>query len=132
MRKSLLITLVCTALVGVFLLPNLYAVDVPGDMVIKPPEEVKARKAPVEFSHAKHGDIDCTKCHHMWDGKAEIQPCTDSGCHDIFKPKPNERRSIEYYYNAYHEQCYKTCHMDLKKAGKPTGPTSCNDCHPNN
>jgi hypothetical protein len=134
MKKSLLVTLACAALVGVFLLPNLYATDAPDTLTIKPPEGVRARKSPVEFSHVKHKDLDCTKCHHMWDGKseAEIQPCTDSGCHDVFKPNPKERRSIKYFYNAYHDQCYKGCHMDLKKAGKPTGPTGCNGCHPRN
>ncbi|MFP4167337.1 MAG: cytochrome c3 family protein [Desulfonatronovibrionaceae bacterium] len=130
MKKSLIVTLACTTLIGVFMLSNLYATDVPDELTIQPPEEVNARKSAVDFSHDSHEDIDCTKCHHMWDGESDIQPCMDSGCHDIVKPNPKERRSIEYYYNAYHDMCYKGCHMDQKKAGEPTGPTSCNGCHP--
>jgi len=131
MKKSLFVALVCAALVGAFVLPNLYAVDVPDDMLLKAPAGVKMKKAPVPFSHkGAHKGIECTKCHHTWDGKSPIKKCTDAGCHDIAKAKGKDRKSIKYFYTAYHKLCMKGCHKELKKAGKKTGPTSCNGCHP--
>lgn len=131
MKRSWLVGVLAALVAGLFLIPNLWAVDAPkGDIMLKAPAGVKAKKAPVKFSHAEHAAFDCTKCHHEWDGKAAIKKCTDAGCHDIFKAKGKDKKSIKYYYNAYHDMCMKGCHKDLKKAGKETGPTACNGCHP--
>ena len=93
----------------------------------------KATKAPVAFSHAKHKAVECTKCHHKWDGKAAKadMKCASKGCHDNMASKKAGENS---YYNAYHDMKAENsclgCHKAMKKAGKPTGPNACNDCHP--
>jgi hypothetical protein len=133
MRKLVIVTLTCAALVLAFVLPSLHAVDAPADMQIQVPAGGKATKAPVAFSHAKHKATECTKCHHKWDGKtagADMK-CSSKGCHDNMVSKKAGENS---YYNAYHDMKAETsclgCHKAMKKAGKPTGPNACNDCHP--
>ncbi|WP_462324565.1 cytochrome c3 family protein [Desulfoplanes sp.] len=129
MKKSLLVSLFSLAMICMFAVPSVFAVDAPaGEMLIKAPEGAKTRKSPAPFSHEKHAELDCTACHHTWDGNGPIKKCTDSGCHDSLSRDRDNK--IKYYKEAYHESCYKGCHKDRKKAGETTGPTSCRDCHP--
>jgi len=131
MKKSLLVSLFCAALLCMFAVPSAFAVEAPaGDMMITAPEGAKTKKKPVAFSHVKHGEFKCQDCHHTWDGKAPIKKCTDSGCHDIVAAKGKDKKDIKYFETAFHNSCYKGCHKDLKKAGKKTGPTACGKCHP--
>jgi hypothetical protein len=104
------------------------------DLIIKPPEVVKAKKNPVLFSHVIHEDVSCTDCHHTSTEenliKGNLKGCMSEGCHDLFIAKETkDRRSIKNYQNAYHESCYKGCHRTKKKEGLKAGPTGCNDCH---
>jgi hypothetical protein len=141
MKKSLLISLVCAALLSFIAVPMLSAADVPGDdYIISPPEGMKTKPgkdgAPgklqkaVPFPHSKHAEIECADCHHTMeaDGGA-IKGCMDAGCHDSleFRDKDNAK-DIKLVENAYHKQCMD-CHKDLRKEKKPTGPTACGKCH---
>ncbi|WP_319780925.1 cytochrome c3 family protein [Maridesulfovibrio sp.] len=131
MKKTLLISMVTAALVCVFALPSLYAVDAPGDMVLKAPAGAKMTKSPVAFSHKGHTALDCAKCHHKWDGKGEIKNCSVEGCHaDTSKEGKKKPTS---FYSAFHAKADTSCvgcHKAMKKAKKATGPTKCGDCHP--
>ncbi len=102
-------------------------------------------KGLVTFSHKKHNadyKVPCAECHHAYaDGKNtwkegdEVQKC--GACHTEAKapagadaPKLSEEEKIQkYYYSAIHENC-AGCHRALKKEAKPTGPTTCKECHP--
>lgn len=131
MKKTLLISMVTAALVCLFALPALYAVDAPGDLSIKVPAGVKATKTPVAFSHKGHAALDCKVCHHTWDGTSPIKKCDAAGCHiDTSKKGKKEPTS---YYSAFHagkDHSCVGCHKALKKAKKATGPTKCSACHP--
>jgi hypothetical protein len=102
------------------------------------------KKSLVTFSHKKHNvdyGIACADCHHTYtDGKNTwkegdpVQACEE--CHTGGKPAASEAKGMSdedkikgYLYYAIHENC-KGCHTALKKEGKPTGPTSCSQCHP--
>ncbi len=131
MKKTLLICMVAAALVCAFALPSLYAVDAPGDMVLKAPAGAKMTKAPVDFSHKGHAALDCTKCHHTWDGKAAVKKCSAEGCH-VDTSKKGKKKPTSFY-SAFHSKKDMSCvgcHKALKKAKKATGPTKCGDCHP--
>ena len=80
----------------------------------------------VTFIHKKHAEtlkIDCLKCHHTWK-KGET---TGKFCKDCHKAQA-EGKTISAK-DAYHQDCYKGCHSEAKKADKPAGPTVCNKCH---
>ncbi|MFP4072340.1 MAG: cytochrome c3 family protein [Desulfovibrionales bacterium] len=133
--KKLVISLISGALLCAFVIPSLYAVDVPADMVLKAPEGVEMKQSPVDFSHTTHADLECTACHHEWDGESEVQSCSAEGCHDIFEAKsPKDKRDPRFFYNAWHDRKSEIscvgCHAALKKAGEATGPIGCADCHP--
>lgn len=103
----------------------------PADLKLGPPEGIKATKTMVHFSHAKHeaAKIECTSCHHTWDGKnAEIKSCAATGCHD----QPG-KKGQNAYYTAFHtkksDQSCLGCHKIMKKNGKVV-PVSCKQCHP--
>jgi hypothetical protein len=121
-----------------------------GKIVLKAPQEVQAKRSPVEFPHARHFDISCASCHHTWGLTEPVVGCMTSGCHDQAQaPKKkagepaSEDDAITYFKSAYHKLCI-TCHKDIKaknlelqkslrspSAKLPkTGPTSCSDCHP--
>jgi hypothetical protein len=121
-----------------------------GNITIKAPEGVEAKRSAVDFPHAQHFDIACITCHHTWGRTEPISGCMTSGCHDLAelpKAKPGEPRddeaNIAYFKAAYHKLCIN-CHKEnkvknlaLQKAlttlNKPlpkTGPTSCSECHP--
>lgn len=121
-----------------------------GKITLKPPESVDAKRAPVEFNHPLHFEINCNRCHHMWDKDSEIVSCGTSGCHELtesplkaggseFEGEP----AVLYYKNAYHTLCIG-CHKEIKADNKKlelskgtlpdqlpaTGPTGCIQCHP--
>jgi hypothetical protein len=126
-------TVTITAMLAAVLLAGLSvsAQNAPVDvMLIEAPNPDKARKAPVEFSHQAHKDVekDCLACHHKWDETGDPPPCTE--CHDNM----DDKRSEDSFYMAFHNRrsaisCVG-CHGALKKAGKGAGPTKCSDCHP--
>ncbi|MFW6324500.1 MAG: cytochrome c3 family protein [Desulfovibrionales bacterium] len=134
MKKLFVLMLAAAALCAYAVLGTAATVEVPGDMVLAAPEGVTAKQAPVPFSHESHSAVECTSCHHTWDGEGEIQSCMAEGCHDMIEAKsPQDRRDIAFYYNAFHDRMAEPscvgCHNNLKKAGKGTGPTGCKDCH---
>ena len=121
-----------------------------GNITIKAPEGVEAKRSAVDFPHAQHFDIACITCHHTWGGTEPISGCMTSGCHDLAelpKAKPGEPRddesNIAYFKAAYHKLCIN-CHKEnkvknlalqkalttMKKPLPKTGPTSCSECHP--
>ncbi|MBN2808344.1 MAG: cytochrome c3 family protein [Deltaproteobacteria bacterium] len=82
-----------------------------------------AKKPAVTYSHAKHTVAvpDCKACHHTWSGEGAPKKCGE--CHTA----KAEGKKLDMK-GALHKNC-KGCHSDMKKAGKKTGPTGCNDCH---
>jgi hypothetical protein len=147
MKKQSLLVLLATALGVVFLFAGVYATQEPADtMTMESKLFPKHKKSIVTFTHKKHNvdyAIACADCHHVYkDGKNvwkegdEVQRC--DACHSEAKaPKPKEgeaklskeEKIKKYYYSAIHENC-AGCHKELKKEAKPTGPTTCKDCHP--
>ena len=126
MKRTLLISLMCAALVCVFALPSLWAVDAPGgEIILKAPAGAKATKAPVAFTHANHKQ-DCKVCHHKWDGSGAVKGCSAEGCHvDASKAAKKDPKG---FYQAWHAKGSKSCvgcHKTEKK-----GPTKCTECHP--
>lgn len=123
--------------IGVFLafllcVGSAYAapVTMPGDLMIKVPEGMKAKKAEVPFSHEIHAsaNLECMTCHHEWDGKSEIRKCSTAGCHD----QPGKKNEMSFY-KAFHDrnaqQSCVGCHKETKKNGNAKAPTSCRQCH---
>jgi hypothetical protein len=116
--------------------PKAAAQVLPADpMLLKAPEGVAMKQAPVSFSHKSHAALECAACHHTWDGKGAIGGCMDKGCHDLAEAvTPQEKKSPAFFYNAFHARGSQIscvgCHGELKKAGQPTGPTGCQECHP--
>ena len=71
----------------------------------------------VPFPHHAHQDrlTDCNTCHAVFPQEADgIKKMKVAG---QLKPK-----------QVMNKQCVK-CHKDQKKAGNPTGPTTCSKCH---
>ncbi len=93
-----------------------------GDLKVTKAEGT-AKKAPVNYNHAKHSAVapDCKSCHHTWKGDGAPEKCSE--CHTA--KKDGKKLAIKA---ALHKTC-KDCHKDMKKAGKKTGPTSCKGCH---
>ncbi len=147
MKKRSLLMLAVAATAVVFLFSVVYAAQKAADtMTMNSGVYSKHKKTLVTFTHKKHNvkyKIGCAECHHVykggknvWKEGAKVQKC--DACHKEAKaPKvkegekgPSKKEKIKkYHYSAIHENC-KACHKDLKKAGKPTGPTTCKDCHP--
>ncbi|PIE61263.1 MAG: class III cytochrome C family protein [Desulfobacterales bacterium] len=120
-----------------------------GNLVIRPPEGVAAKKAAVNFPHGQHFEFACQTCHHDWDGESEVESCIS--CHEELEPAAgrniNNPDNIMYYLAAYHKACLD-CHRDTTKkrkaavkaaakAGKTlkaedmpkAGPLGCAACH---
>jgi hypothetical protein len=140
MKKSLLISLICAALLCLVAAPFVSAADAPGDdYVIKAPEGMKVKEKDgkpgalqkaVPFAHTKHATVECKDCHHTMeaDGGA-VKKCATAGCHDSLEAKGKDNaKDIKLVEVAYHTQCIE-CHKTLKKENKPTGPTACGKCH---
>lgn len=106
------------------------ATEVPADLILTPPETMRAKKSPVDFSHTIHGaaKIECATCHHTWDGTSNIQSCSASGCHD-----QDGKRGPNSFYAAFHDKKSEAsclgCHKSVKKQGNANVPTSCKSCH---
>ena len=104
--------------------------EAPAELTLTVPQGASATKAPVAFSHTAHEALDCTGCHHTWDGTSAIQSCAADGCHHDLADK----RGPNSFYKAFHamqaENSCLGCHRALKQAGDPAGPVSCTDCHP--
>jgi hypothetical protein len=147
MKKQSLFVFSAVALGVVFLCAVVYAAQgAPDTVTMESKLFPKHKKSLVTLTHKKHNvdyKIACDMCHHVYkDGKNvwkegdTVQRC--DACHSEAKaPRPKEgeprlskaEKVRKYYYSAIHENC-AGCHKDLKKAGKPTGPTSCSGCHP--
>jgi hypothetical protein len=122
---------------ALFLLP---ALPVMGESQPQPPvagqvaapEGAELRMARVEFDHVPHNELDCTQCHHTWDGMSEIKGCSDSGCHSDMVAKKGEGS----FYAAFHERTSQIsclgCHNDRSQADKKHGPVKCMECHVKN
>ena len=85
----------------------------------------KKLKNPVTLSHKLHIDkgIACTECHHTWKKEERDTPQKCAECH---KADVVGEKGLKW---AFHTKC-QTCHKDLKKQGKPAGPTvKCTECH---
>jgi hypothetical protein len=111
------------------------AVATPDPMLLTAPEGVAMKQTPVSFSHKRHSALECSACHHTWDGKGPISGCMDQGCHDLADAKtPQEKKDPTYFYNAFHSRTSKIscvgCHGEMRKAGQPSGPVGCQECHP--
>ena len=121
-----------------------------GNIVLKPPESVEAKRAPVDFNHPTHFDFRCQTCHHKWIINEPIVGCYTTGCHDVTEaPKPSANGAIDkelaarYYKKAYHTLCIG-CHKEIHAQNKElemsgrtikeklpnSGPISCIQCHP--
>jgi hypothetical protein len=147
MKKRSLFVLTAAALSVVFLFAFVYATTgtCPDTITMESKLFPTHKKSLVTFTHAKHNgycDSKCANCHHVYkDGKNvwkegdAVQKCAE--CHKEAKaptgadaPKLSKAEKIKtYYYSAIHENCVG-CHKELKKAAKPTGPTTCSKCHP--
>ncbi len=124
MKKSLLIALMITALLGTFVVSMVSAADAPADgLEMKYPGE-KTKYAPMKFDHSKHVEgIECATCHHKMAENPDMK-CTS--CHaDTSK---EAKKTPEGHYKAFHsskaEASCLGCHKKMKK-----GPKKCNDCH---
>jgi len=145
MKKSMIVLAVAVLSV-VFLFAMVNATQQAADtMTMESQVFTKHTKGLVTFSHKKHNTdykLPCTECHHAYtDGKNTwkegdaVQKC--DACHTEAKaptgadaPKLSPAEKIQkYYFSAIHENCVG-CHKALKKEAKPTGPTSCKECHP--
>jgi hypothetical protein len=143
MKKRSLITLVVAAMAVMFVFAVVYATQQAPDTITMNSKVFKThKKTLVTFSHKKHHvdyKIACTECHHnyvdgknVWKDGDEVKKC--DACHTEAKAPKGEKLAKnemikKYYYSAIHENC-KSCHKELKTAGKPTGPTACTGCHP--
>jgi len=128
-KKQICFALACLAVVGFAVLPTLQAQMPPSNITYEAPE-IMPRLGPSHFSHDSHYAHDCMTCHHMWDGFSEIKSCAAEGCHDQRGTMKMEGSTIYY---AFHKKSSEAsclgCHMQLKKAGEPTGPIGCTTCH---
>ena len=143
MGKRIMILVALTAFVGVVVGAGLVVAQ---DKVAAPTEltEIKSsgfaehKKNSVWFSHAKHADYDCARCHHVgrdkpWDGVSQPQDCGE--CHKAPDPpadKMTSPKKLEEFVSAgdpnleeaFHANCV-LCHIEEKvKKGK-----TCNFCH---
>ena len=147
MKKRSLLTLSAVALGVVFLFTVVYATQEAADTITMESKLFpKHKKTLVTFTHKRHNvnyKITCAECHHVyeagknvWKEGDEVKKC--DACHTEAKapkakkgePKLSKAEKIKkYYYSAIHANC-AGCHKELKKAAKPTGPTTCKECHP--
>lgn len=128
-KKTLVIGLACCFMVCGFMLPTLQASKVPCKVTITAPEGEKPhpRFGQVEMSHKGHKALQCSACHHMFDGCGEFDKCTN--CH----LDRDARSDANSFYNAWHgasEISCRGCHKAMKADGKKTGPVAClKGCH---
>lgn len=123
MKRSIIVSFMCVALIGAFVLPSLFAADAPKGAVEMKAFPTKTKASP-KFDHATH-KLDCKACHHKWDGKAPVKKCATAGCHDDFKEKKGEKSA----YASMHDPKSKLSCVGCHKAGGK-GPLKCDECHP--
>ncbi len=128
--KRLLTLFACLACLALLAAPAAMAAEAPaGPITLQMPPGAKAHMPTVTFQHDWHKALECTACHHKWDGNGQPQKCKSSGCHDDVSVK----NGVRAYYLAYHKlgkQSCLGCHKEMKKAKAPKyGPTKCNGCH---
>jgi len=109
----------------------------PLELTFKRPAGVlKTSFPPVKFSHGQHGSIPCATCHHMWDGRGEVEGCAAAGCHDNL----TERQEPTSYFRAFHNKdsansclgCHMKTNLTRKAKGQkplPVSPCANNACH---
>jgi hypothetical protein len=102
-----LMTVVMISVVGL-------AADDPGSAEI---ELTGGERGNVPFPHQRHQAAlgDCKLCH-------ELFPKQKGGIEDLKAKGELKKRQV------MNKHCIK-CHNARKRAGQPSGPTSCNDCH---
>ncbi|MEF2145787.1 MAG: cytochrome c3 family protein [Desulfovibrionaceae bacterium] len=123
MKRTLLITLLVAALMGVFALSVAVAADAPkGDVEIKFPGD-KTKYGKLMFSHEKHAAQKCETCHHKM-AESKDMKCTT--CHK--DTASANKKNPDSFDSAFHSKKAEAscvgCHAKMKK-----GPTKCNDCH---
>jgi len=93
----------------------------------------KKQRPPVLFPHNRHmeGGLSCKDCHHRYEQGKNV---LDEG--ELEEGKPGIRCSECHpskarikLREAFHRQCID-CHTRTEKAGKPSGPRLCGQCHP--
>jgi len=134
MKKNVVVLIGVTVSIALFVgVGVLTAADCPDEISICSDAFKTYKKGPVKLSHQKHNTdyaVSCTECHHVYEGGKntykEGDPAQKCGaCHDPVKSEGKVKKLML----AYHKNC-QGCHKDLKKASKPTGPTTkCNECH---
>jgi hypothetical protein len=85
----------------------------------------KKLRGPVTMPHKAHVDkgLACTECHHTWKKEERDTPQKCAECHKADDTGGTGLKRV------YHTKC-QTCHKDLKREGKPAGPTvKCAECH---
>ena len=101
-------------------------------IIINNEDYSKKRRGPVRFTHKKHArdyQVSCWQCHHVYDEKQQKLIAADgmeamcADCHELKK-----RGNTPGLRKAYHGRCNK-CHRKMKKLKKPSGPSTCGECH---
>ncbi len=120
-RKMIVLTLA-----GLLVFAALALAAGPPDVVTLTP-----KKGTVTLKHKAHSDRlganKCNTCHHQnkADG-SDAQKCSE--CHKKDKSKM-DGKDVPKLKKAMHKSC-QGCHKEMKKAGKPHGPTKkCKECH---
>lgn len=107
----------------------LAAPKAPVDLMLGPPEGMKASKALVAFPHSRHeaANLDCVTCHHTWNGQSDIKKCGTAGCHD-----QAGKKEVNTFYAAFHDKNAEFsclgCHKTVMKEGREV-PVACKSCH---
>jgi hypothetical protein len=108
------------ALLAAFTLAAL-AAEIPSDKEVV---RLEAKNGTVTFPHKIHADredVQCTTCHHTYQGEGSPQPCT--GCHT------KDSTDVPKTMKAFHDSC-KGCHEEKAQAGEKSGPVKpCAGCH---
>lgn len=106
----------------------------PVNLEFQRPESLnKVRFTQVKFSHFDHQDVNCSKCHHTWDGKSQIQSCATPGCHDNLKQKAAPHSYFKAFHTLKSDISCRGCHVKMNKKGKTdlaVAPCANNACHP--
>lgn len=136
--KKLFSMIIAAALIGAMAVAAQAVPQAPEDIVIDDLKNPNAKmEYKVKFSHKAHASLGtdaaaCQKCHHKWDGKAEIKSCVSEGCHADVSSYKSTEKDPKFLMTAFHSKSPMSCqgcHKEMKKAGQTTGPTACAQCH---
>lgn len=130
MRKTLFYILLPLALVLGASLPGLMAAEVPCEVHIAPDSDAKPLFNEVVFPHDKHADLQCSDCHHMFEGSGSMDACRM--CHmDRDMDYRSEKSSYYYAWHGRSDNSCFGCHYDRKNKGEAHGPVKCfnSGCH---